>query len=68
MSRNPAPVRPLTVGRLLVLLAVAAVPMAVAFAARSPPADNRVLYRDQEPLIQPAGHERRPDRAQDALL
>ena len=68
MLRNPAPVRPLTVGRLLVLLAVAAVPMAVAFAARTPPADNRVLSGDQEPLNQPVGHERRPDRGQDALL
>ncbi len=68
MLRNPAPVRPLTVGRLLVLLAVAAVPMAVAFAARTPPADHRVLSRDQEPLNQPVGHERRPDRGQDTLL
>ncbi len=68
MFRNPAPVRPLTVGRLLVLLAVAAVPRAVAFAARTPPADNRVLSRDQERLNQPVGHERRPDRGQDVLL
>lgn len=68
MLRNPAPARPLTVGRLLALLAVAAVPMAVAFAARTPPADNRVLSGDQEPFNQPVGHERRPDRGQDTLL
>jgi beta-lactamase regulating signal transducer with metallopeptidase domain len=41
MLRNPAPVRPLTIGRLLLLLAVSVVPMAVAFAARTPPVDDR---------------------------
>ncbi len=68
MLRNPVPVRSLTVGRLLVLLAVAAVPMAVAFAAQTPAADNRVLSGDQVGTNQPVGNDHRPDRGQDALL
>lgn len=68
MLRNPVPVRSLTVGRLLVLLAVAAVPMAVTFGARIRAADHRVLSGDQERLNQPVGDERGPDRGQDALL
>ena len=68
MLRNPVRVRSLTVGRLLVLLAVAAVPMAVAFAARTPPPDNRVSSGEEERLNQPVGDERRPDRERNALL
>ena len=68
MLRNPVPVRSLTVVRLWVLLAVAAVPMAVAFAAGTPTADNRVFSGDQGRLNQPVGQERRPDRGQDVLL
>ncbi len=67
MLRNPAPVRPFTAGRLLVLLTVAAVPMAVTFAARHPSADDRVLSGDEEPLNQPVGHKRWQDRGLDAL-
>jgi hypothetical protein len=48
MLKNPSPVRPLSLGRLLLLLAVAAVPTAVVFAAGTSPAkdpkkDNRQL-------------------------
>jgi beta-lactamase regulating signal transducer with metallopeptidase domain len=62
MLKNPPPVRPLTVGRLLLLLAVAAVPMAVAFAARPSPADDRPRSGDykqdqeQDRLVDQAGN------------
>ena len=53
MLRHPASVRPLTVGRLLLLLAVAAVPMALAFAARTTPTDDRSRSGDPESARSP---------------
>jgi hypothetical protein len=46
MLRNPAPVGSLTIGRLLLLLAVAAAPMAMAFAARNSPSNDRPHLED----------------------
>jgi hypothetical protein len=40
MLKNPTPVRPLTVGRLLLLLTVAAVPMTLAFAVTTSTSDD----------------------------
>ncbi len=48
MVKNPAPVRPPTVGRLLLSLAVAALPMAGAIAARTSPADGPLRSGDRK--------------------
>jgi beta-lactamase regulating signal transducer with metallopeptidase domain len=57
MLKNPASVRPLPVGRLVLLLAVAAVPMAVAFAGRTSPADDH-----------PRSGDPKQDQGQDSLV
>jgi beta-lactamase regulating signal transducer with metallopeptidase domain len=54
MLKHPSPVQPLTVGRLLLWLAVATVPMAVAFVGKSSLADDRLRSVDNK---QDPGHD-----------
>jgi len=62
MLKSPASVAPLTVGRLLLLAAVAALPMALGFAAESPQEDDSSLPRNQQPTEKPAVQRRAVNR------
>jgi len=53
MLKNHAPVVRLTVGRLLLLSALAAVPMAVAFASAAPQRDDGALSNTEQPIAEP---------------
>jgi len=62
MLKNHSPQAPVTIGRVALLAAVAAVPMAIAFAAKAPPSDNRSRFDDQQSIEQPAVQRRAVNR------
>ncbi len=63
MLKNRTPETRLTIGRVVLLAAVAAVPIAVAFAAKAPQSDNRSRSDDQQSIEQPAVQRRAIHRA-----
>lgn len=58
MLKNGAPVVRLTVGRLLLLSALAAVPMPVSFASAPPESDDKAASAAQPPVAEPAVQKR----------
>ncbi|NQT11337.1 MAG: M56 family metallopeptidase, partial [Planctomycetes bacterium] len=62
MLKNPASVGPLTVGRLALLAAAAALPMALAFAAQPPQTDGPPRPNDQQSTEQPLVQRRAVNR------
>ncbi len=62
MLKNYSPQPPGTIRRVPLLAAVAAVPMAIAFAAQAPPSDNRSRSDDRHAIEQPAVQRRAVNR------
>ncbi len=63
MLKDHSPQAPLTIRRVALLAAVAAVPMAIAFAAQAPsPPDNRARAGDQQSIDQPTVQRRAINR------
>jgi hypothetical protein len=62
MLKNHSPQAPSTIRRLLLLAAVTAGPMAIAFAAQAPPPDNRSRSDDRHSIEQPAVQHRAINR------